>query len=265
VPWGLGSDRAVELETASYELYGLVPGEFTAARNAKAADARKDGLPELAAALKRLRKPSTGAWLANLLVRERSSDVERLIGLGEELRANAGDPDGEEVRRVSRERGERVSALVRDANALASRHGQPVSAAAMEECVATLEAAFADPQAADDLRRGGLTRGLHYSGLGFETPRTPSGRGAKGNSAPQRPRSDNVITARRAVEKTEREVKRAEADLVRATRAVRVTQDELQRLRVAESQARQRSRIAHDKAAAAQKRLNGLRGQSGRA
>ena len=75
---------------ATDELYGLAPTEFTAARNAKAAAARKAGLADVAAALKELRKPSVGAWLANLLVRERSKEIESLIALGDGLREPGG-------------------------------------------------------------------------------------------------------------------------------------------------------------------------------
>jgi hypothetical protein len=76
----------VNLESATQELYGLTPTQFTAARNAKASEARKEGLPDVAASLKELRKPSTAAWLANLLVRERSKEIENLIELGDGLR-----------------------------------------------------------------------------------------------------------------------------------------------------------------------------------
>lgn len=165
----------MDLESTSQELYGLVPGEFTAARDAKASEARKAGRPELASSLKKLRKPSVGAWLANLLVAEQSREVERLIDLGDELRAPEHHLEGEQIRRVSKKKGDAISKLVREARAKASRVGLPVSPAALQELEATLEAAFADPQAADSLRGGRLSSGLHYSGLGLAAqPQTGS-------------------------------------------------------------------------------------------
>ena len=157
----------MDLERATEELYRVTPARFTSARDAMAAAARDVGQRELAASLKKLRKPSVGAWLANLLVSEQSSDVEHLVDLGAELRMPKRKVEGDQIRRVSKEKGDVVSKLVRDATSKASREGQSVSASAMLELEATLDAAFADPQAAEMLLQGHLSSGLHYSGLGF--------------------------------------------------------------------------------------------------
>ena len=82
------------------------------------------GQRELAASLKKLRKPSVGAWLANLLVAEQSSDVEQLVDLGAELRIPKRKLEGDQIRRVSKEKGDVVAKLVRDATSKASREGQ---------------------------------------------------------------------------------------------------------------------------------------------
>jgi hypothetical protein len=76
----------MDLDAARRELYQVTPTRFTATRDAMATEARDAGDRELASSLKKLRKPSVGAWLANLLVREQSGDVERLVNLGAELR-----------------------------------------------------------------------------------------------------------------------------------------------------------------------------------
>ncbi len=62
-----GQDGVVDLDTVGTELYGLRPTEFTAARDAQAAAARRGGDRELAAAIKKLRRPTPAAWLVNLL------------------------------------------------------------------------------------------------------------------------------------------------------------------------------------------------------
>ena len=60
------------------ELYRLPLSEFTSSRDARAAEAARAGDRELSAAVKKLAKPTTGAWLANLLAHERPDDVENL-------------------------------------------------------------------------------------------------------------------------------------------------------------------------------------------
>ena len=196
----------MDLESATQELYGLAPTQFTAARDAKASEARQTGSSELAASLKKLRKPSVGAWLANLLVLGQSKDIERLIELGAELRSPKRKLEGEEIRRVSKEKGDVVSKLVREARSRALRTDQSVSAAAIQELEGTLEAAFADPEAAESLRGGRLSRGLHYSGLGF-TAQTGSGSPSR-RKGPASGRSsgseDDQITAKRNLAKANR-------------------------------------------------------------
>jgi hypothetical protein len=86
-----GEDAVVDLDAVADELYGLTPGEFTTARQARAADARQTGDRDLAAAIGKLRRPTTGAWLVNLLRRERTDELMALLNLGEVTRqAQAG-------------------------------------------------------------------------------------------------------------------------------------------------------------------------------
>jgi hypothetical protein len=255
----------MDFESASRELYGLAPNQFTAARDAKASGARRAGRPELASSLKKLRKPSVGAWLANLLVLEQSSDVEGLIDLGVELRAPKHNLEGEQIRRVSKEKADAISKLVRDARSKARRMGQPVSAAALEELEATLEAAFADPQAAESLRDGRLSCGLHYSGLGFSAQsHTGSRSRTKDVASARSTRSEaDHIAAQRNSEKANREAEQADAEVEKARRAVAEAADELTRLKSAEALAVRRSKEAHDRVSAAKKELRKRRQESG--
>src|SRR5579863_7354988 len=103
----------MDLESATDELYGVNPRAFTAARNAKVAEARKAGLADVAASLKQLRKPSAGAWLANLLVREQSKEIETLMDLGASLRGPGNPRGGDEIRRVSKQKVDVASKLIR--------------------------------------------------------------------------------------------------------------------------------------------------------
>ena len=252
---------SMELDGATQELYREAPAHFTAARDRRAAEARQAGHPELASSLKKLRKPSVGAWLANLLVLEHSSDVQHLVDLGVELRAPTHKLEGDQIRRVSKEKADAVSKLIRKARSAASRVGQSVSAAAAQELEATLEAAFADPHAAESLLEGRLSSGLHYSGLGFDEQAAPdSTTGTKGSVSPGQAGSDaGRITAMRNLGKAQHEAEQADSDAEKARHAVAEATKELARLKSAEALAVRRSKAAQARVSAARKRLDKLR------
>lgn len=147
------------------ELYGRVPGEFIAARDAAVRAAREDGDRELADQVKALRKPSVGAWLADRLVRDGSAELDELLDLGQSLRDARDAMDGAQLRSMSRQRHAVVRALVQRAAALAEQDGQNAGDPAQRELEVTLDAALADEQAADALRTGRLVRGLVSTGL----------------------------------------------------------------------------------------------------
>jgi hypothetical protein len=248
----------MDLESTTDELYGMVPTQFTAARNAKASEARTAGLSDVATSLKALRRPSAGAWLANLLVRERSKEIANLIELGDRLRKPGTTQGGDEIRRVSKQRVDTASILIRHATSRASQLGQPASASALEELETTLDAAFADPQAAAQLRQGRLITGLRYSGLGFTAQPdagSPSRTKGPGSSRPS-PSDARQIAAQHELDKADREAEQADAQVEKARQAVKETAAELSRLRSAEAQAVRRSKDAHARATAAKKKLS---------
>lgn len=76
----------MDLESVAAELYELVPPQFTAARDAYVASARKAGDKPLATAIGALRKPTVAAWAAGLLARRRPKQAHALVQLGEALR-----------------------------------------------------------------------------------------------------------------------------------------------------------------------------------
>jgi hypothetical protein len=158
------------LDAVADELYGLTPAAFTAARDSRAGDARRAGQRDLAAAIKKLRRPTAGAWLANLLVRERRQAVTDLLDLGAVMREAQAQLAGDELRRLSRQRQQVVAELGREARRLARDVGEPVGDDAGRELVATLEAALADATASESLRSGRLAKALHYTGLGPSSP-----------------------------------------------------------------------------------------------
>jgi hypothetical protein len=243
----------VSFESVSAELYGLAPSDFTAARNARASEARKAGDPALAASLKELHKPTVGAWLANLLAQERAEDLERLIKLGGELRRGQNRAEGEVIRRISKKKQEAVANLLFEASSMAKRRGQPVSDAAALDLEATLDAAFADPKAAESVRAGRLTTALRYSGLGLADTGSASpvgsSRVARSGSA--------MPAAKRDVELANREVERADAEAERARRAVASAENDLKKLKATAALAVRRATDARRKASTAKKKLRG--------
>jgi hypothetical protein len=248
----------MDLESATDDLYGVIPSEFTAARNAKVAEARKAGLGDVATALKKLRKPSAGAWLANLLVRERSSEIEGLIQLGDGLREPGSTQGGDEIRKVSKQRVDAASKLIRQAKSRAAQLGHPTSASAVEELETTLDAAFADPEAAAKLRQGRLTVGLKYSGLGFtvQSEAASLGRTKSSGAARDSKTETQRIAAQHDLAKATHEAEQADAEVEKARQLVKKAAAELTRLKSTEAQAVQRSKDAHARAAAAKKKLS---------
>jgi hypothetical protein len=156
----------VDLDTVARELYTLAPSEFTASRDLRAGEARREGDRAAAAAIKEMKRPSPPAWALNLLAHERPEDLARLAGLGEQLRAAQSELRGDELRLLGRQRQGVVAGLAGEARSLAAARGHPISEAAGRQVEETLNAALADPEAARAVASGRLVRPLEYSGMG---------------------------------------------------------------------------------------------------
>ena len=142
------------------ELYALPREDFTAARNAAAKQAREQGHRELAEQIGTLRRPSTAAWVANLLAREQPSEIRALVELGDGLREAQHRLQGEELRRLSSQRHQLVHGLVQQAQALARAAGHPAGEAVSRELSNTFTAAVNSSAAAQALAGGRLTSAL---------------------------------------------------------------------------------------------------------
>lgn len=158
------NDMDIDREAAS--LYALPPEEFVAARDALASEARSRGDKSVAAAVTKLRRPTVAAWLANLLVRERTAQIDRLGEIGDSLRQAQRELSGVQLRELAAARRSSVRALTEEAKALAVAAGHPPGDAALLQLEDTLNAALADPELAAQLRSGRLTASLKYTGFG---------------------------------------------------------------------------------------------------
>jgi hypothetical protein len=173
----------MDADTVARELYALRPGEFVAARDAKAAEARGAGDRALASEIKSMRRPTVSAWVTNLFALERGNRLEQLFSLGDALRAAQASLAGDELRRLDEQRRQVIAALAGEAAALAAEHGQAVPAQVVADVEQTLYAALADPDAAESVKAGRLTTGLSYTGFGSASDAPDTTRRARGRDA----------------------------------------------------------------------------------
>lgn len=148
------------------ELYGLPLGEFVTERTNRTKAARADGDKALARAVAKLAKPSTSAWVVNMLVRAAPDEIEGVLDLGAALRQAQQDLDGAELRELTSQRQALVSAVLDEARTIAADLGHVVSEATATEVEQTVRAAMADEDATAALRSRQLTRPIAASGLG---------------------------------------------------------------------------------------------------
>lgn len=144
------------------DLYGVTPDEFTARRAELAAAAKKRGDADAAKRISAARRPTTAAWVVNLLVL-RNDDVKRsLTDLRERLRAAHAAMDGAAIRELSAEQRNLVEELTRAAFQGADMANPSTSV--KEDVAGTLQAAVADPDVAE--RLGHLAKAEQWSGFG---------------------------------------------------------------------------------------------------
>jgi hypothetical protein len=146
-------------------LYALAPEGFTEARDGQVAKARGEGRPDIANVIKSWRRPKTSAWLLNMLARERANRLSQLFELDAALRNAQQGGDGEQLRALSRQRRKTVDGLVLEARGLADNAGHRISESVVHEVEVTLQAALADPRAAEAVRTGRLVTALSSNGF----------------------------------------------------------------------------------------------------
>ena len=237
----------MDIAAVADELYGLPPDQFTASRNERAKACRAGGDRELGTQVAALRKPSTAAWVVNQLARHRRDELGQLIELGAALRAAHLDLQAERLRDLSDQRHRVVAALARAGGALAAEQGHAVSDAVRQEVEQTLEAALADPAAAQAVSSGRLVSGLSYAGLGDVGAAVAAG----GDQPVRRPgcphgRPGGPGPANEHQQRLAREVAAAETAAAAATRAA---EDATRQLDAASEQVRDAVR-GHDEAQA---------------
>lgn len=163
-----GIPVSVKLTDVADELYGLPLGDFVSSRNQRAKEFKSGGNAEkeLAAAVGKLPKPSVAAWAVNMLSRNASDEVGRVLDLGTALQEAQRSLDGAELRELAQQRQALIAAVVGRAREVTSELGQPITDATAEEVEQTLRAAMADPTAATAVRAGRMATAISPIGQG---------------------------------------------------------------------------------------------------
>ncbi len=151
-----------ELAAIADRLYAGSPEAFTDARNAAA---RECGDKELAARVKKLKKPTVAAWAVNLLVRRESEQIDSVLELAASLRAAAEALDATELRALNRQRRQLTNALATSARSLARETGVRLTDQVVEQVEGTLTAAMLDPVAAEVVRTGRVVAAFTSTGV----------------------------------------------------------------------------------------------------
>ncbi|WP_405435296.1 hypothetical protein OG373_01535 [Streptomyces avidinii] len=157
----------MDVDAVIFELYGLRPADFTAARDAHAARARREKDAAAAAAIGALRRPTLAVWAANLLARSHPDRAEALLRLGAELRRAYRELDGAQLRTLSHEQHRVIAALAGETEQLAAGAGEQLRETAVREIEGIFHGLLADEETARQWAAGCL-RKAPTAAVGFE-------------------------------------------------------------------------------------------------
>ncbi|CAM5299885.1 hypothetical protein SAVIM338S_00429 [Streptomyces avidinii] len=167
----------MDVDAAIFELSGLRPAEFTAARDAYVARARREKDKAAATAIGRLRKPRLALWAANLVARTHPDQAETLLRLGKGLRRAHRELDGGQLRALTHEQHRVIGALAREAGALAADAGEPLSQSVVRELEQLFHGVLADEEAALEWAAGRMVKAptavVGFDGLEPDPGATP--------------------------------------------------------------------------------------------
>ncbi len=234
------NDLTEQLLGLAERLYGLPLAEFTPSRDALV---KQHKGTELASMLKALRKPSTAAWVVDLLVRHETEQVEQVLEVGSALREAQASMSADELRALTKQRRQLTAAVTTTARGLARRHGLKVTQAVADQVEATLTAAMVDADCARAVRSGLLVTALASTGvdavdvasavalpdaLGFEAAPAPAEPPAERPVLSVVPDPDADAKARRAAEEALAEAEDGLTSAQEAHAEVKAEADELE-------------------------------------
>lgn len=218
-------------------LYSADPGDFVNGRTELARLAVESGDRGVAAQIKKLRRPTRGGWLLNLLAAEDAEMVQRVRRLGSELADAHRDSDAAALRRLSTERGALLAASSRRLSELATSRDWTPTPTVLAEATETLQAALADPDLGERIAAGAMVTTVRAAGFGpvdlfaplapviplrprpeVGAPRPPGGRKpvVDGRAAELRQAQQKLDAAELRLEEARQDAERAEQARVQA-------------------------------------------------
>jgi hypothetical protein len=163
------------------EIYGGEPEAFTRARDVLAKELKQEGKGELAAEVKKLKRPTKAASVINRLSLNHAQAIARVLDAGEGLakvQENLGQADaGEKLKAAAAEQRDAIDAALELAGEELGASG-----ATLDRISETLHGTASDEATAEAVRAGRLEREGQTAGLGgaLVAPRAPNrGRHAK--------------------------------------------------------------------------------------
>jgi hypothetical protein len=216
-----GVPDTADLDSAADELYAGSREDFTPRRKELAKAAKAAGEPQVAAAIDKLAKPTTSAWLANQLARDPDSDVDQVAEVGDALREAHANLSGADLKSLSQKRTQLVNTLVKQAGKLS---GAALTESVTRELEEIFTTAIADGDVARVLLAGRLASAKELAATAAAWPevsgdRTPVARPAKTRAKKpdlsereQAALDGKLAKAREELEKARSTVKEAEAD-----------------------------------------------------
>jgi hypothetical protein len=210
-------------------LFAVPLEDFVAERKQVAKELRDAGDRDAAAQVAKFPKPTPPAWALNRLAREEPDTVGEWLDAAEELREVSANP-GAGLREAMAEHRDATRRLLTAARDRTRPGGRPLSEPMLDRVRALLQAATADPEQAEALRRGTLVEdgeppALPAAGEGGEAPRRDSTPAATSRAA------ERAAKEREAEREAERKAKEHAERLAELERHVKAAEQELERLR----------------------------------
>jgi hypothetical protein len=255
------------LEDAVDQLHAVPLEDFVAERKRLAKELRGAGEREAAAELAKLPKPSAPAWALNRLAREEPDAIGAWLDAAEALREaseNADRSSGDELRAAMAAHREATRTLLAAVRDRTRPNGRELSESMLDRVRDLLQAATADPGAAERLRAGRVVEGdeeeaalpaAAESGEDAATGRAAKGRGSTDRASSARDSKSRSSTDRAAERRAakEREAREREAEArAELERLVAAAEERLGELRATAEE-------REETAAAAEERLDEAR------
>lgn len=224
--------------------------EFTPARDELARSLRSDGKTEAADWVKGLQKPTRAAWIVNQVAARNTKAISQLLRASAELREAqdemlAGSTNHRRLRESAQRERKAIDSLTGTAEQIGGQIG--VGQQILGRVAETLQAAASDPEVAEAIERGRLTREQRAASIGLIGSATP---------APRTKGKDREERIRRADRERAKRRQAAERKLVALEKKLDRERQRLERAREAAEEAERRVHEAELDATAARRALD---------